>query len=358
MHIVFLCTHFNVGGITSSVIQLAESLADRKIEVSIISSGGNAVRLLKNVNHYPLFKNTKSELGFKMLFNVFQLKKFLKQSDVDLVHSHTRMTHMVGYLATAFTTIIWVTTIHGFFKPHLGRRILPLWGDHTISISQAVCDDLKKHYHKTKHVSCIYHGIKIPSKITHSLEFRKELKIPENHFVIGCIARLSVVKGQIYLLKALKEIPSRNWTLLLVGDGPDKEILQNYIKENMIQRDVRLIDKPVALESYYSILDVCIAPSLQEGFGLTVLEAASYKVPVIASNVGGIPEVLSKDEAELVPAANIDRLQQSIQSFLEDPTLLREKSKKAYQKFLSQFQIDTMLSSYIGLYTKLIEKEL
>ncbi len=144
MNILFIANHLNVGGISSYLLTLAGGLQEQGHQVYLASSGGESedkfiragVRLLK----VPL--NTKSEISPKILVSYLRLKKLTRGLKVDLVHSHSRTTQVLGCLLSRYLAKPHVFTCHGFFKPKLPRRIFSCWGARVIAISQQVKEHL------------------------------------------------------------------------------------------------------------------------------------------------------------------------------------------------------------------------
>ncbi len=363
MKVLHLTTHFDIGGITKAIINLAQGLQDKGIEVSIASSGGDAEHLLKNIKHIRLLERTKSELSWKTFKGSYQLYRFLKNSGVDVVHTHTRVTHMMMWWNQFFNDLPWVTTIHGFFKNHSGRKILPLWGDYTIGISPAVIEDLKKQFLKTDHVLCIPHGVFMNSNLTKMDKkfYRTQLGLPQDQVLIGCISRLSPVKGQDILLKALEGIHLPfpfPWKLILVGDGPDHKKLQEMSRTPELDGKVIFAGAVADPTSYYYALDLYVAPSLEEGLGLSILEAMACKLPVIASDIGGIRNIICDNiEGKLFPVGDIIGLRKCIEVFLNDTDSFHQMVDNAYKKVQKEFSWDMMISKHIALYQTLCKEK-
>ena len=129
MKILLLTSHLNFGGISIYTFSLAKGLKDKGNDVLVGSSGGDLVPQLLNIGirHIKIPVNTKSEIGPKAMLSVFKLRKILKEEKVELIHAQTRVTQVVASNLSRFFKIPYVTTCHGFFKPHGGRLIFPCW---------------------------------------------------------------------------------------------------------------------------------------------------------------------------------------------------------------------------------------
>ena len=140
---------------------------------------------------------------------------------------------------------------------------------------------------------------------------RNKLGIDNDAFVFGSTGRLVTVKGYIYLIRAFeklhKALPDKNIKLVIIGDGKLKTELTHYINEHHLQDNVFLPGEIIDAKLYMSAYDVFVLSSLSEGLPLVLLEAMTARVPVIATNVGGVPSVLNKDDP-LIEPKNIKQL--------------------------------------------------
>jgi len=139
--------------------------------------------------------------------------------------------------------------------------------------------------------------------------------------VFGIIARLDKIKGHIYILEALKKLKNERVKLpefIFVGDGFERENLENFVRENNLS-NVKFVGETLNIGQYLKQMDVFVFPSLSEGLGIAILEALAAKKLIIASNVGGIKELIKdKETGILVEPANINHLYKAIKWVLEN----------------------------------------
>ncbi|MEE8359302.1 MAG: glycosyltransferase, partial [Candidatus Omnitrophota bacterium] len=250
MKILFLCTHLNVGGVGSYIVNLARGLNARDHQVLAASSGGGLVCELEGagIRHLYVDIKTKSELSPKLIPAFFKLRSLIKREDIRIIHSHTRVTQVLGTLLAKSAAIGHIATCHGFFKARLGRRLFNCWGDKTIAISDAVRDHLVDDLNaKKENVELVYNGVELERFNRKFAQdeidsIKKELGLGQNR-VIGSIGRLSPVKGYKYLIEAFKLLLERHQDveLLLVGDGPDKLSLRESAKRLGLEDKVKFI---------------------------------------------------------------------------------------------------------------------
>ncbi len=358
MKILLITSHLNAGGITSYTLSLATALKERGCEVFLASGGGTFEEGL-DLPHINIGIHTKNEIGFKTFSGAFKLKKFIQEKKIDLIHAQTRVAAVTSFFATRGTRIPFITTAHGFFRPHLGRRFFPCWGDRTIAISSHVLAHLKKDFHlPSSRIHLIYNGTDLSRYEKHISETRKQELIQKWNLdstapLIGIIARLSPVKGHHYLLTAIAELKKefKNLQCLVVGDGPSQ---QQFLEEkkklelNGALRWIPWLNDPVEA---LSLLNIFVLPSLQEGLSLSILEAQAMGIPVVASDVGGISEVVVHEKTGfLVPPKDSIALKNAIKTLLLNPSLAQEMGQAGKKRIQSHFSLSKMADQVVEVY--------
>ena len=360
MKILHITTHLNLGGIVSYLSSVAIELKRKGYDIIVASSGGHIQDVLSrnSIKHIHIPLNTKSEISPKVWFSYSILEKYLIDNPVDLIHAHTRVAQVLAALLSRKFRIPVVTTCHGFFRPRWHRRKFPCWGNKVIAISNQVKQHLIKDFGvDERNVVLIHSGIDTQKYKTLGIlekeNLKKEIGIKQNHLVVGSAGRFSTVKGLDYFLKAIPHVlkEHENVTFLLIGYGRDEERLRK------ISKDLKLGDKLIFYNPekdigyYLGVLDVFIAPSIQEGLGLSILEAQAQQIPVIASNVGGIPDIIDdKVTGVLVEPRDSIALSSAIVRLLYDARLREYIQKNAYYRVVDQFSLYKMIKQTEGVY--------
>jgi glycosyltransferase involved in cell wall biosynthesis len=206
----------------------------------------------------------------------------------------------------------------------------------------------------------IYSGIELNKFIDLPLEekqnFKKELRIPENSLIVGTLGRLVPVKGPEFLVEAAKHIISKfpDTFFMLTGDGYlrldlEKKALDFGLKENIIFLGWR--DDAAKILSVY---DVFVLPSLNEGMGRVLVEAMALGKPIVASRIGGIPDLVTHGKnGFLVPPKDPEELAKYIQILLEDKEK-RNKMGLAGKKMAMNFRAENMVKKIEKLYEELL----
>lgn len=328
MNVLFLTTHLNTGGITSYLLTLTKELSRRGFQIHIVSSGGNMQEVFSSCGAKLLCLDirTKSELSFKVYRAVWTLRRYIRENQIDLMHAHTRVTQVAAQFLKILTARPYVTTCHGFFKTRVSRRIFPFWGDAVIAISEAVRDHLTRDFGVApERVVLIKSGVDLemfPHIDENARRERRKTYGFGGELLIGTIARLSEVKGQDILIRAMKIVAGEmpDVKLLIVGQGKTEVHLKAMV-ESLGLGD-RVLFYPVVDKTFeiLSMLDVFVMPSRQEGLGLSVMEAQAAGVAVAASNVGGIPSLIENGRTGvLVPSEDASELARAILDLLRDP---------------------------------------
>ncbi|MBI1870453.1 MAG: glycosyltransferase family 4 protein [Chlamydiae bacterium] len=359
--VLLVASHLDAGGITSYLLTLAKALKEKGVDPFIASGGGQFERST-DLAHFNIGIHTKSELSLHVLKGAWRMKKIIQEEGIQLIHAQTRVAAVTSFIASHLCGIPFLTTAHGFYRPHRGRKIFPCWGDAVIAISSHVRDHLEKDF-KVSHekIHLIYNGTDL-SKLNHlpleeeKMEFRRQYHLDKDIPTIGIIARLSPVKGHRFLLEALHALSKvRKLQCLVVGDGPSrKEFLDDLTRFNL-KNIVRWIPWTDHSWEVLSLLDVFVLPSLQEGLSLSILEAQAAGVPVVASNVGGISEVVVDGKTGiLVPPQDSQALERTLNKMLEDPALARHMGSQGREHVSQKFNLDRMTDKVIALYEKVL----
>ena len=313
MRILFLATHLNAGGITSYLLTLSKGFIEAGHEVHICSSGGDNQGMFEEegVHLFQLDLATKCSLSLKLFCAIKPICKYIKKFNIDVIHSQTRVTQVLGEMVSSQSKRPLVTTCHGFFKPKSFRSLFPCWGKKVIAISPAVEKHLKEDFHvKAEEIALVQSGIDISDYLGLSPRAHKEER-GEECFWIGIVARLSDVKGQDILVEAIRDIVHyvSKVKVVIAGEGKLAPLLRKMVSDYELEDVVEFFPVFSCTADILEMLDVFVMPSRQEGLGLSILEAQAASLPVVASNVGGIPSLIEDGKTGfLVEPENSKRL--------------------------------------------------
>jgi len=173
---------------------------------------------------------------------------------------------------------------------------------------------------------------------------------------VGSIGRLSPEKGYCYLIRALSLLVKNgiDAKLVIIGEGGERNNLEIMAKKMDLAERVLLPGYRKDAGRYLPLFDVFVISSLTEGLPITLLEAMRAGIPIIATAVGGIPEVLSHGSAgRLVQTADAQELAQAITQLCQDESARVQLANAAYQNFVSRFSVEKMTSKYLDIYQEL-----
>lgn len=285
-----------------------------------------------------------------------ELRRLTKGFDV--VHYHGVRSAWVGYLAGCLSRPCSVVTLHNVPEVHTPlarfvlRRIVGT-ASQTIVVSHAIAQALTRQRCPPKTLCVIPNGVALPQLIGRP-EARARLNIPEEGLLLLGVGRLSHEKGFDILVDAARQLNRPDIRVYLVGEGPQRPHLERAIHAARLEGLFILMGYQAELDPWYAAADVVIVPSRTEGQGLVALEAMAHARPVIASRVGGLPEVVVDNETGiLVSPEEPETLKTAIETLLEDAPLRERMGLAGRQRVAEHFSLEVMLRQHVALYRKL-----
>jgi glycosyltransferase involved in cell wall biosynthesis len=210
----------------------------------------------------------------------------------------------------------------------------------------------------TDRVTCIHNGIDLETVHVAAQRTvkRKEWQIDDRAIVIGTVGRLVPVKGQSILLESFRTLRNSKYNvkLLLVGDGPLRGHLEAEVKRLSLEQEVLFAGHQEQSYDFINMMDIFVLPSLHEGIPMVLLEALALKKPVIASRVGGIPEVVSHGTSGiLVKPANPDELATGLKRLVEDHEKAQQLGNAGRCRVEQEFDASLMAARTAAVYQSL-----
>jgi glycosyltransferase involved in cell wall biosynthesis len=366
MKILFLVNHLNVGGITSYIFTLASGLKKEGHSVFIASSGGELLPKFNDLGiiYISIPIKTKNELSLKILLSAFKLSKVIKDNKIDILHSHSRTTQVLGSLLHKLTSAKHISTCHGFFKRRFSRKIFPCWGERIIAISEQVKEHLRDDFKVgLERISLINNGIAVdkfkPVSLSQKQEAKSRLGLRSSP-VIGILARLSDVKGHKYLIEAMKivlvDFPDAQ--LLIAGEGKMEKELKRLSESLSIGKSVFFVTERLDTRDILSAIDIFVMPSLKEGLGLALMEAMSSGLAVIGSAVGGIKTLIKDGEnGLLVNPEDSPGIAKAIIDLLFDSNKASSLGANARKYIAAEFSEEKIVLKTEELYQECLRKK-
>lgn len=298
-----------------------------------------------------------------------QIRKEVREQRIDIVHCHQYTPWVYGWLAHIGTSAKVVFTEHGRFHPDRYRIkaifINPLMASTShaiVAISRATRQSLAQYeFVPRPKIEVIYNGIRGMTRDEGiALKTRKELGIPEDEFVMGTVARLDPVKNQGMMLEAFSEVlshqPDSCW-LLIVGDGPDREALEEKTRKLGVSKKVIFVGFEAHPEKYLSVMNLFLLSSHTEGASMTLLEALSMGIPIVATRVGGNEEIIDNGiTGYLTEPNNKDQFKDAMIRFMSQGENTKKTMSESCQTvFNNRFSISNFIYHYSVFYKALSE---
>lgn len=319
-----------------------------------------------------------SYLGFSRKYTkhirpglIVALAKLVRSRNIDIIHCHRHKATIIGTVAAMLAgTPHVVSHVHGLARTRsLGRRFTNWMIFKRMKRIVAVSDTVKQDIVSSNwgvdssKVVTVRNGINlrlVDQRAISKREARLRLGITDNDFVFGTVGRLTNTKGHAYLLTAFSEIRERirSARLLLIGDGPLRSSLEQRADELGISAYVSFLGYRNDVLELLRGIDVFVFPSLAEGLPLALLEAMGSRLPVIASRVGGIPEILGESNCGiLIPPKDVNALSAGMSTIgLLNEEARREMGNAARKRVEDMFTVEQMSKALEAVYESIDSK--
>ena len=302
---------------------------------------------------------------------VRQLQEIIKKEKIDIVHAHRHKATVYAILALRKNqNIRMISSIHGMNRTRtFARKIinLILWPrvNQFIAVSQAVKDDILATNFRlsAEKITVVHNGIDVkrfagadPDRDAACNFF----SLPTDRWLWGSVGRLVPTKGYDILLKAWarKKIGAHGGILVLAGDGREEEPLLNLARQLGVLSEIRFLGHVSDVPKLLEALNGFVMPSRREGFGLALLEAMAAGLPVVASKVGGMPEILNplcqEEQSYLVQSENEELLADAMLKVMSWPESHRRQATAAIVQRSLFFDAEKMISIMGSLYQKIV----
>jgi len=364
--VLLMTPALNRGGEELSTINLARELAGRGYEAVYMSSGGPLEDTLKRygVRFIRAAVDGRGPVG--ILRGAYEIRKFLSREEVSIIHAQTPwpalMSRLAGSTLLRRPPVIWHDRGIRRGNYRLVSNIANIFFDFVITNSDDEKRLLLGSGLRRSKVRRIHNGLKIEEHAEIGRgrdDVRRELGAGEGVFLAGAVGRLVEEKGFKWFIKAAAELkekcPPGKVRFVLVGEGPVRKDLERRVHESNLEDCFIFLGMRDDIPALIRAFDSMVVPSLFEPFGNVVLEAMLAGVPVIASRVGGIKEIINDGKDGLLidpgdPAAII----RSIERVLADQTFCRTIKESGRQKVISYFNIKRTVDEIEEVYDHLL----
>jgi glycosyltransferase involved in cell wall biosynthesis len=287
------------------------------------------------------------------------IRELVARVGADVAHAHGYKADIYTWLALRGTATPLVSTCHNWIKQNwlvslygmADRAVLRHYA-RVVAVSAEVKQQLLQAGVSEANIRTVRNGIDLRPYTGASPSLRDQ---PGETAKIGFIGRLSSEKGpDLFLIaaaKVLEQFPGT--TFILVGEGPDLPKLEHAIQELSIANNVRMVGRRTDMPAVYASLDIMVSSSRQEGLPMAILEGMASSLPIVATSVGEVPNVVQEGVTGLtVPPENIDRLAAAILDLLQHPAKRKQFGAAARKLVESEYSAERMTEDYLRVYAE------
>lgn len=374
--VLLVITKSNWGGAQRYVHDLAIGLDKNTFDVAVALGGEGPLKQKLVAAGIPVTSIPGLQRDVNILLEplvFFSLVKIFMKEHPDVVHLNSSKIGGIGAVAARVARVPRIIfTAHGFAfnenRPTIIKMIAKslYWfmifaSTRTILVSHGMKKDVESWPFIQKKLTVIHNAIGTLTFMSRE-EARSTLAsfspalhawLEKNPYgrLIGTIGELHHVKGHNYSIQAMAKLPG-DVAFAIISGGDERENLEKLIRELKVEDRVFLLGARDAAYQYLKAFDIFILPSLSETFGYVLLEASLAEVPVIASNVGGIPDVVDHEKnGLLISSRDPAALESAIRRYLDDPTFASHLALALKKKTEKDFTFDTLLAAIEKVYT-------
>lgn len=364
------------GGGVSEYLKMYFKYSDREIydnELLCSESYLNEIEEYEKLGVYPNIINMNRDINilqdFKSLINVYSKIKEIKP---DIIYCHSSKAGFIGRIPAVLLGIPVIYNAHGWafnMRTHKIKRIIYAFIEKTLAIFStkiiAISEDeynsaLSWKICSSKKLVLIKNCIDIRnSKVEISKEeILNELNLNKNDLIIGMVGRVSEQKGPKTFVKIAKKISKiyKNVHFLYIGDGELRDEIEELIASENLQDKVTITGWKKKVLNYINVFDIALLTSNWEGFGLVILEYMLMKKPVIASNVGGIKNIIKNNETGiLVPTGDVDKFSNEIIRLIKNKKLVKYISSNGEYYVKNNHDIVKLVLEHEKLISEIIQ---
>lgn len=307
--------------------------------------------------------------GFHGLVQLYRLTRLARRERVDIIHTFFEKSEVMGWMISRLAGIPrWITARRdlGFKRKGIYRTIFRLASNdccRCVAVCRAVGDQaLAEGSISSEKIEIIYNGLDISpyQERIDTVEIRRALGVSVTAPLVGMVANMNFeIKGHRHFLEAARRILGHipNAEFLLVGEGPLRGRFQALAGELGIEARVHFLGARNDTPAILSVLDVSVLCSTSEGMSNVILESMAAGKPVVATRVGGNPELVTEGVTGLLaPPADPDALADAILSLLRDPDAARAMGVAARERVVREFTVEAMVRKHERLYQRMMSE--
>lgn len=357
MRVMQILPELNVGGVETGTVDFAKYLTDHSHKSIVVSNGGALVaRLeLEGSKHFSLPVHKKSLWVAKKM--VTEVRAIIQREKIQIVHARSRVPAWIAYFACRGTKATFVTTCHGFYSKPWYSQVMS-WSKLIIVPSEVIARHMIDTYKvSSDRIRCIPRSVDLDR-----FKIKKRLVKKDGSCTIAIVGRLTALKGHTYFLQAMAKVVRMipHTKILIIGDAPKKKVayreeLQTLSTRLGLKSNVHFLGNRSDVPKLLAEADVlCFSSVEPESFGRAIVEAQALKVPVVATRVGGVVDIIEDGKTGFLvepkdPQAMADRVLQVV----NDRALAKRMATAALRKVKEKYTVEQMSESTLAVYKEL-----
>ena len=342
--------HFIASALPTRLTQLSERVRFHEVEMM----------------SYPLFEHQPYTLALAT-----KMAKVAETENLDLLHVHYAIPHSISAILARESLkpkryLPVITTLHGTDITLVGadRSYLPITrygivqSDGVTAISNYLKEATKETF-QFDDIEVIPNFVCQSEYARHPVEELRAKLSPNGEPLLVHVSNFRPVKRPVDCVEILARVLKKGIAtrLIMVGDGSERTNVEHRARCLKVDDKITFVGKQPNIVDYLSASDVLLLPSEQESFGLAALEAMACEVPVVASRVGGLPEVVTDGETGfLSEVGDVDKMADDAGRLLSDPELRKKMGKSARESAISRYRTDIVIPKYIEYYERVLRK--
>ncbi len=362
--ILYLSSSVNLWGARKSLLDILTHL-DRKTfsPIVVCSSEGHLTEKLDEIKiPYRIIRMRLWRKGkyFPWIpYTVMCLAKLIKKERISLVHSNSHSDAPYGILACRFRKIPIISHIRDIIQPDKIGKYLLKHADRLIAVSNAAAGAFKDIKNRNKKLLVINNSLDL-NNFKPSRDIRRELNISRNELVIGIVGQISRLKGHDVFLNAASIVlkKAQKVKFLIIGEvrrERDQGLCEALINKLNLRENVIFAGFRNDIANVMSTIDILAFPTIKESFGRSAIEAMALAKPVVASNVGGVPEIVSHGKTGiLVPPGDAEELANGLLELINNKKKREDMGKEGFKVVREKFDIKDMMNKIENMYKELL----
>jgi glycosyltransferase involved in cell wall biosynthesis len=369
MRIAIIVDSFRVGGAQKLIVGLASAISRQNIESTVISLRDDVaaanVDLLRSAGAQLIIFPSRSLLNPRRLI---RLIRFLRAEKFDLIHTHLSYANILGSLAGYYTGIPVVATLHNTgYDPRrksglvirLEEMFLHYFVRRIIAVGYTVTKAYSAHL-GSRTLDVIPNGVPVPDALPMEArqQLRRQIAGSDDCVVLISVGRFVQAKGHEDLIDAFAILHQRDPrpVLVLAGTGRLFDRIRSKIAKLKLEDSVRCLGERNDIFQLLGASDIYVSSSHWEGLPVAVLEAMMTGLPIVATAVGDIPNVVTPETGILIPPHDPACLADTLRTLLNSPEKARAMGNAARVRAMQEYSLDTWVKRHVSLYEETLSK--